>query len=32
VGADGLIADSVGHFDSEEYQQQLEHGVAASNE
>lgn len=28
IGADGLIADSQGHFDSAEYQRQLEHGVA----
>lgn len=27
LGEDGLIARSDGHFDSEEYQQQLEHGV-----
>ena len=29
-GADGLIARSVGHFDNDEYQYQLKHGVAAS--
>jgi hypothetical protein len=29
IGADGLIADSQGHFDSAEYQRQLELGVAA---
>jgi uncharacterized protein (TIGR02246 family) len=28
IGADGLIADSQGHFDSAEYQRQLAHGVA----
>jgi uncharacterized protein (TIGR02246 family) len=28
-GNDGLIATSRGHFDSAEYQRQLEHGVAA---
>ncbi len=27
IGADGLIASSQGHFDSSEYQRQLEHGV-----
>jgi steroid delta-isomerase-like uncharacterized protein len=27
IGADGLIAESKGHFDSAEYQRQLEHGV-----
>lgn len=27
IGADGLIAESDGHFDSEEYQRQIEHGV-----
>lgn len=27
IGADGLIAESQGHFDSEEYQRQLERGV-----
>lgn len=27
IGADGLIAESEGHFDSEEYQRQIEHGV-----
>jgi len=27
IGADGLIAESQGHFDSEEYQRQIEHGV-----
>jgi uncharacterized protein (TIGR02246 family) len=29
IGADGLISDSEGHFDSAEYRRQLEHGVAA---
>jgi uncharacterized protein (TIGR02246 family) len=29
LGADGLIAKSLGHFDSEDYQHQLEHGVTA---
>jgi len=27
IGADGLIAESKGHFDSDEYQRQLEEGV-----
>ena len=27
IGADGLIAESRGHFDSDEYQRQLEEGV-----
>ena len=27
IGADGLIAQSTGHFDSAEYQRQLEHGA-----
>lgn len=27
IGADGLIAESEGHFDSEEYQRQIQHGV-----
>ena len=27
IGADGLIAESRGHFDSAAYQRQLEHGV-----
>ena len=27
VGADGLIADSKGHFDAEEYARQLEYGI-----
>ena len=27
IAADGLIAESNGHFDSAEYQRQLEHGV-----
>lgn len=27
IGADGLIAESKGHFDSTDYQYQLEHGV-----
>jgi hypothetical protein len=27
MGADGLIAASLGHFDSAEYRRQLEHGV-----
>ena len=26
IGSDGLIAESQGHFDSAEYQRQLEHG------
>jgi hypothetical protein len=28
IGLDGLIAESQGHFDSAEYQRQLERGVA----
>ncbi len=28
VGADGLIAESEGHFDTAEYERQLKHGVA----
>lgn len=27
MGADGLIASSEGHFDQDEYQRQLNHGV-----
>jgi len=27
IGSDGLIAESHGHFDSAEYQRQLEHGI-----
>ena len=27
IGADGKVAESRGHFDHEEYQRQLEHGV-----
>jgi hypothetical protein len=27
IGGDGLIAESQGHFDSAEYQRQLEHGA-----
>ena len=27
MGRDGLIAESQGHFDAQEYQRQLEHGV-----
>ncbi len=30
IGEDGLIAESQGHFDSAEYQRQLEHGVEKS--
>ncbi len=30
IGSDGLIARSLGHFDSAEYQRQLEHGVEGS--
>lgn len=30
IGADGLIAESKGHFDSAEYQRQLEHGANPS--
>ena len=29
IGDDGLIARSMGHFDNDEYQRQLEHGVDA---
>jgi len=29
IGADGLIAESLGHFDNVEYQRQLEQGVGA---
>jgi uncharacterized protein (TIGR02246 family) len=29
-GDDGLVADSQGHFDNDEYQFQLQHGVDAS--
>ena len=28
IGGDGLVAESLGHFDSAEYQRQLEHGAA----
>jgi len=28
-GADGLVAQSLGHFDAAEYQRQLEHGCGA---
>jgi predicted ester cyclase len=31
IGADGLIASSQGHFDSSEYNRQLEHGVPADD-
>jgi predicted ester cyclase len=27
IGNDGLIAESKGHFDSDEYERQLKHGV-----
>ncbi|MFC1796702.1 DUF308 domain-containing protein [Pseudomonadota bacterium] len=30
IGEDGLITRSLGHFDNDEYQRQLEHGVDAS--
>ena len=30
IGEDGLIAESQGHFDSADYQRQLEHGVEES--
>lgn len=30
IGADGLIAASLGHFDAAEYQRQLERGVQRS--
>ena len=29
IGSDGLIAESLGHFDSAEYERQLQHGVDA---
>jgi hypothetical protein len=32
IGADGLIAESRGHFDSTEYQRQLERGVEESEQ
>ncbi len=32
IGEDGLVAESRGHFDNEEYQRQLEHGIDASDE
>lgn len=32
VDEDGLIAESRGHFDNEEYQRQLEHGIGADAE
>lgn len=28
IGAHGLIAESLGHFDADEYARQLEHGVS----
>ncbi len=31
IDEDGLIAESRGHFDNEEYQRQLEHGVEAGD-
>ena len=31
IGADGLIAESRGHFDSDAYQRQIEHGVVNSD-
>lgn len=30
IGEDGLIAQSLGHFDNDEYQRQLEYGVDAN--
>ena len=30
LGDDGLIVQSMGHFDNDEYQHQLEHGVQAN--
>ena len=27
IGEDGLVAESLGHFDAEEYERQLAHGV-----
>jgi hypothetical protein len=32
LGADGLIATSLGHFDEAEYQRQLKEGVVSSDE
>ncbi len=32
IGGDGLIAASQGHFDSAEYQRQLEHGYRANDQ
>jgi predicted ester cyclase len=29
IGADGLVQESLGHFDEAEYQRQLQHGVPA---
>lgn len=31
IGSDGLVAESLGHYDSAEYQRQLEHGAAGKN-
>jgi hypothetical protein len=30
IGADGLIAGSLGHFDEADYRRQLEHGTGAA--
>ena len=30
LGVDGLIAESLGHFDEASYQSQLQHGVGES--
>jgi predicted ester cyclase len=30
IGADGLIVESLGHYDQAEYDRQLQHGVGAS--
>ena len=32
IGADGLIARSLGHFDEADYQRQLEHGTGAGQQ
>jgi uncharacterized protein (TIGR02246 family) len=31
IGADGLIASSLGHFDESDYKHQLEHGAASAS-
>jgi hypothetical protein len=30
IGADGLIVESLGHYDQAEYDRQLQHGVGAA--